>query len=341
MRLLCSNFTAALFQLYRRVGYTWNVRQYSTADQAEQSPDKTPASHPPGETPATPPVPQPKGLDVRAITESALLMDVTVLLVLLRVLFPVPGLQGIIRLACPIPFVLLALRRGPRAGIVATVASFVLLSCFVGPILAAQNIIVFGGLGTLFAWAAQHRWRSVVTVVVGATLYGLGYLLPPFLFGLYVLRINLGHVLREVHNQANSFLTNLGHIHVVPPPLVFGIVLVLGLLFAFSLGSKGLVVVVLVLGMLYSLLLSAAPRGATLLSTLDSVGPGRVLLRVLYPIAFTALTHPLATLIVFFAGYSLINVWAYLVVGIEVFRRLPDEARRDARGRKIDFFPVG
>ena len=49
------------------------------------------------------------------IAEASLLMDVTVLLVLLRTFLPIPGLQGVVRLACPVPFVLLALRRGPRS----------------------------------------------------------------------------------------------------------------------------------------------------------------------------------------------------------------------------------
>jgi hypothetical protein len=314
------------------VGYTSIVRQYSTLDQPDTAQDAIATTSEP---------PAHKGLDVRAITESALLMDVTVLLVILRTLVPIPGFQGLIRLACPLPFVLLALRRGTRAGLVATMASFVLLSCFIGPVLAVQQIFVFGGLGTLFAWASRHRWRSVVTVLVGATLYGLLYLLPPFLFGLYVLRINLGRTLDDVHRQANSFLTTLGHAHVPPPlaPTVF--VLLFGLLFAFSLGSRALVVLVAVIGMAYYLLLTTLPRTATLLSVFSGIAPGRALLHVLYPVALAALTHPLATLIVFFAGYSLINVWAYLIVGIELFRRLPDETRRDARGRKIDFFPVG
>lgn len=267
-------------------------------------------------------------------------MDVTVLLVLLRVLFPVPGIQGLIRLACPIPFVLLALRRGPRAGIVATVAALVLLSCFIGPVLAAQQIIVFGGLGTLFAWASERRWRASVTILLGATLYGLLYLLPPFLFGLYVLRLNLGHILNQVHKQANSFLTTLGHLHVVPPPLIAAAVLAFCLVFAFALGSRVLVAVVVVLGLLYLTFMSSVPKSATLLSVLSGSAPGRAVLHTLYPIALAILTHPLATLVVFFAGYSLINVWAYLVVGIELFRRLPEETRRTPKGQPIDFFPI-
>jgi len=276
------------------VGYTWNVRQYSTTVPSDAPPDETLT---PPDSAATS---RGKGLDVRTITESALLMDVTVLLVLLRVLFPVPGLQGLVRLACPIPFVLLALRRGTRAGLVATVASFVLLSCFIGPIIAAQNIFVFGGLGTLFAWASRHRWRPSVTVIVGATLYGLLYLLPPFLFGLYVLRINLAHVLNDVHKQANTFLNSLSHLRFLSIRL-----------------------------------------GEPFVAFFSSFALGRTVLDGLHGIALTMLTHPLTTLVVFFTGYSLINVWAYLVVGIELFRRLPDEARRDPQGRTVDFFPLG
>ena len=54
-----------------------------------------------------------------------------VLLVLLRTFVPIPGFQGLVRLACPMPFVLLAVRRGPRAGLIATVAAYLLLSTFI------------------------------------------------------------------------------------------------------------------------------------------------------------------------------------------------------------------
>lgn len=242
---------------------------------------------------------RPPGLDVRTIAEASLLLDVTVLLVLIRTLLPIPGFQGLVRLACPVPFVLLALRRGPRAGFLATVASFVLLSTFVGPLLATQ-VLVFGGLGTMFAWASQRRFPAAPTVVIGALLYGLLYLLPPFLFGLAVLRIDLGKTLSDVKKQAAQFLDGLGHLTV--------------------LGLK---------------------VGAGVVRALSSFGPGRWLLDTLHAMSLWLLTHPLLTLVGFFGLYSLINVWAYLVVSAELYRRLPAEARRDAKGQRIDFFPVG
>ncbi len=242
--------------------------------------------------------PEPRsGLDVRTIAESALLMDITVLLALLRVLVPIPGFQGLVRLACPIPFVVLALRRGTRAGLIATVASCVLLSAFVGPLLAVQQLVVFGGLGAFFAWASRRRIGPAVVVVAGATLYGLLYLLPPFLFSLAVLHIDLGKTLNDVRRQAHSFLDSLSNLHLLGAPIGHGFV-----------------------------------------STFSSFGLGRAMLDGLHSIAITGLTHPLVTLIIFFAGYSLINVWAYLVVSMELYRRLPPEVRQDAQGRPVDFF---
>lgn len=248
-------------------------------------------------TPATTP-PRKPGLDVRAIAESALLLDVMVLLVLLRVFLPIPGFQGLIRLACPAPFILLALRRGPRAGLVATVASYVLLSTFVGPVLSTQAL-VFGGLGTLFAWASQHRVRPSLAILSGAILYGVFYLLLPFLLGLLALRINLARTLHDVHKQAGSFLNGLGHFH----------------LFSLSIGQP-------------------------VVAALSASTAGRGLLDFLHGVALALLTHPLATFILFFAGYSLVNVWAYLIVSIELYRRLPLETRSNTRGQRIDFFPI-
>src|SRR5438552_18508564 len=131
---------------------------------------------------AAPPAPTTRRsrLDLRTTAEASLLLDVTVLLVLLRTFLPIPGFQGLVRLACPMPFVLLAVRRGPRAGLIATVAAYALLSTFIGPVFATQ-VLVFGGLGTLFAWASKRRVHPRVTVLVGALLYGLLHFLPPLL----------------------------------------------------------------------------------------------------------------------------------------------------------------
>ena len=237
-------------------------------------------------------------LDVRTIAEASLLLDVTVLLVLLRTFVPIPGFQGLVRLACPMPFVLLAVRRGPRAGLIATVAAYLLLSTFIGPVYATQ-VLVFGGLGTLFAWASKRRVHPGATVFVGALLYGLLYLLPPFVIGLLVLRINAVTTLHAVQNGARDFVNGLGHFHLL-----------------------------------------SVPVGPALVSFLSSFPAGHAVLDGLHGVAFTLLLHPYWVLAIISSAYSLANVWAYLFVSIELYRRLPAEARRDARGGRLDFFSV-
>jgi hypothetical protein len=52
-------------------------------------------------------------------------------------------------------------------------------------------------------------------VVASATLYGLLYLFPPFLFGLLVLRINLLKTLHDIRNNAQHFVDGLGHLQIL------------------------------------------------------------------------------------------------------------------------------
>lgn len=252
----------------------------------------------PEPAPSTPAAVRRSRLDVRTIAEASLLLDVTVLLVLVRTFLPIPGFQGVVRLVCPMPFVLLTLRRGPRAGITASVAAFVLLSTFIGPILATQAL-VFGGLGTLFAWASQRRVHPAPAILLGAVMYGLLYLLPPFIFSILVLRIDLGRTLHDVQRQAGQFLNGLGHVRL--------------------LGVR---------------------VGDNFVAALSSFGPGRALLDALHAAALALLTHPLATLVAVWAAYSLVNVWAYLIVSIELYHRLPDESCRNTRGERLDYFSI-
>jgi len=246
------------------------------------------------------PLPQFSGshLNVHAIAEAALLLDVTVLLSLIQILIPIPGFQSIVRLACVVPFILLTLRRGVRVSLIASLACYVLLAAFVGPLVAIAGLF-FGLLGTLFGWASQHRVGRILTIVAGAAFYGVFLLLLPFLFSLYVLRINLPKTLHDVHRQAGSFVDGLGHIHV---------------------GSVSV--------------------SAPIVSALSASSMGRGLLDLLHGVAIGLLTHPLATFLGFFALYSLVHVWAYLIVSIELYARLPEETRRNEQGQKVDFFPI-
>jgi hypothetical protein len=144
------------------------------------------------------------------LVEAALLLDIVVLLVLVRTYIPIPGFQGVLRLVCPAPFVLLALRRGARTCVVAAVSAYILLSTLIGPVLAIQ-ILVFGGLGALFGAFARRRRPPALAIVLGAAGYGVFYLFLPVLLGLWLLRISpksaLDAVATQMHNLA-AFLAS-------------------------------------------------------------------------------------------------------------------------------------
>lgn len=87
-----------------------------------------------------------------AIVEGALLGDIAIVFLLMRVYLPVPVVRTLIRTIATVPFVMLMQRRGLKMTILASLASYILFSALVGPFLAltAIDIAVAGiliGLG--------------------------------------------------------------------------------------------------------------------------------------------------------------------------------------------------
>lgn len=83
-----------------------------------------------------------------AIVEAALLADIAIVFLLMRVFMPIPPLRSIIRAVATVPFVMLTQRRGLKIAILAAIASYVLFTALVGPLLAlaAVDIAVAGVL---------------------------------------------------------------------------------------------------------------------------------------------------------------------------------------------------
>lgn len=209
-----------------------------------------------------------------ALVEAALLLDIVVLLVLVRTYLPIPGFQGALRLVCPAPFILLGLRRGVRTCGLATVSAYVLLSTLIGPVLAIQ-ILVFGSLGCIFTYVSRRQGPQAIAVVLGAAVYGVLYLLVPFVLGLWLLRISPQTAIDAVTTQMHHVAGFFARLHLLP----------------------------------------------------------------LAHLADWLAVHWVAAYIVSNIIYSLVNIWAYLVVTRELFRLLPAEVRADAQGQSFDFYP--
>ena len=78
----------------------------------------------------------------RAIVEGALLGDIAIVFLLMRVYMPILVVRTLIRAVASVPFVMLTQRRGVRIAVLAGIASYVLFSALVGPILALAAVDV-------------------------------------------------------------------------------------------------------------------------------------------------------------------------------------------------------
>jgi len=108
-----------------------------------------------------------------AIVEGALLGDIAIVFLLMRAYLPILVLRPLIAAVATVPFVMLTQRRGLRIAVLAVIASYILFSALVGPLLAfaALNIGLAGiliGVGRRLGRgaAANTLWTGPVFTVV-------------------------------------------------------------------------------------------------------------------------------------------------------------------------------
>jgi uncharacterized protein YybS (DUF2232 family) len=106
-----------------------------------------------------------------ALVETAFLASAVSLIWLMNTYFPIGSL---LRFFFPIPITLVYLRRGSRAGWMATLVSGLLLTVLMGPTRSILFVMPFGFLGVLLGWL-WHRGRSWnVSMILGTVLGSCG-----------------------------------------------------------------------------------------------------------------------------------------------------------------------
>lgn len=113
-----------------------------------------------------------------AIVEGALLGDITIVFLLMRAFFPVPPVRALIKAVAVIPFIMLTQRRGIKLTVLAALASYILFSALVGPLLglAAIDVAVAGIL-----IGAGRRWGmgpAINTLWTGVAYTVLDIIIP-------------------------------------------------------------------------------------------------------------------------------------------------------------------
>lgn len=103
-------------------------------------------------------------LDALGLAEGGLLADVGVILDLASIYIPLIG--AVLGPAVPTPFVILALRRGPRVTLLAAAVSAFLVTIFAGPHFG-WRMGLEAVVGLLLGWAMQRRMRPLLIWGIG------------------------------------------------------------------------------------------------------------------------------------------------------------------------------
>jgi uncharacterized protein YybS (DUF2232 family) len=113
-----------------------------------------------------------------AIVEGALLGDIAIVFLLMRVYLPVPIVRTLLRALAAVPFVMLTQRRGIKLTVLASIASYILFSALVGPILALTAVDI--AISGLLVGIGRRRGQGVglVTLWTGVVYSVLDLIIP-------------------------------------------------------------------------------------------------------------------------------------------------------------------
>lgn len=96
---------------------------------------------------------------VTPTVEGGLLTAIAVILGLASIYLPILGL--FVEFFCPVPIVVLTVRQGVAKGALALVASFLILSMFIGSMLAIRNALSFGICGLILGYCISKNFGTV------------------------------------------------------------------------------------------------------------------------------------------------------------------------------------
>ena len=91
--------------------------------------------------------------------EGGLLTAITVILGLASTFLPVVGV--VVEFFCAVPIVILTVRQGFKKGFLALIASFLILSMFIGPLLSMRIALSFGICGLVLGYCIEKNFSTV------------------------------------------------------------------------------------------------------------------------------------------------------------------------------------
>jgi len=140
----------------------------------------------------------------RAIVEGALLGDIGIVFLLMRAFLPLPGVRQILRAVATVPFVMLVQRRGLRLTILAAIASYILFSALVGPLLALAAIDI--AVAGILAGIGRRLGLGVgLNTLLTGPLYAFFDLVVPTIVSVFVFR----YPVKQLSDAARNFVKSV------------------------------------------------------------------------------------------------------------------------------------
>lgn len=134
-----------------------------------------------------------------AVVEGALLGDIAIVFLLMRVYLPVPVVRTLLRTIAAVPFVMLVQRRGLRIAILAAVASYILFSALVGPILALSALDI-AVAGILIGLGRKAGLGPGLNTLWASPVYAVLDLILPTIASVIIFRYPVHDLIRAARN---------------------------------------------------------------------------------------------------------------------------------------------
>lgn len=139
-----------------------------------------------------------------AIVEGALLGDIAVVFLLMRAYLPILFIRPVFAAVATVPIALLLHRRGLGLTVLAGIASFILFSALVGPLLALAvvNVLV---AGCLIGLGRRARFGVLLNTLVMGPAYAVLDILVPTVISIYLFRIPVKDLVKSAQNAVKLF----------------------------------------------------------------------------------------------------------------------------------------
>lgn len=148
---------------------------------------------------------------VAPLIESGLISAITAIFGMAATYLPVIGM--FVEFFCPLPIIILTVRRGLKFGLSAVLVSFLMLLIFMGPILAVRITIMFSLCGLMLGYCLSRGFSAVKclvpTLIMAFVAQAISILMMSIVMGIDVVEDEV-KLLRESFAQSFQVYEDLG-----------------------------------------------------------------------------------------------------------------------------------